>query len=86
MDARWQLASIVFWGFAPASVLVDPRVIHVIALMMVEVFLGMSNSGRRAGIEETLPSRVPELQESKIVVSEQPGGRGGPPLLFTSQL
>ena len=37
-------------------------------------------------MEETLSDRVPELRESKIVVSKKPGGRPYRPPLITSQL
>jgi hypothetical protein len=86
MDAWWRLTDVFSEGSAPKFSLVDPRAIYVVALTMVEIFLGVSNSGWWECIEEMLPSRVPELQESKIAVSEAPGGRGGPPPLFTSQL
>jgi hypothetical protein len=86
MDARRQLTDVVLEGFAPTLSLVDPRAIHVVALIMVEVFLGISRSRWRTRMEETLPSKVPELQESNIAVSEAPGGKGAPPHLFNNQL
>ena len=86
MNARWRLTDVVLEGFAPTLSLVDPRAIHVVALIMVEVFLSISNGARWTWVEETLPSKVPELQESKIAVSEAPGGKGTPPHLFNSQL
>ena len=86
INARWRLTDIVSEGSAPTFSLDDPRAIYIVALIMGEVFLGVRNSRRRKCMEEALPSRVPELGESKITVREEPGGREGPPLLFTSQL
>ena len=48
--------------------LVNPRHIHIVALVVLEVFLGMSDSGWEICVE-TLPNSVPEVQESKMAVS-----------------
>ena len=54
--------------------LVNPRHIHIVALVVLEVFLGMSDSGWEICVE-TLPNSVPEVQESKMAVSAEPSGR-----------
>ena len=86
VNARRQLTDVVLEGSAATLSLTDPRAIYVVAPIMVEVFLGISNGGRRACMEEMLPNRVPELQESKIAVSDEPGGRPHRPPRFTSKL
>ena len=80
MDVRRLRTDVVLEGFTPTSSLVDPRPIYIITLIMAKVFPGVSGSGKK-GVDETLPNRVPELQESKIAVSAEPSGRG-----LTSQL
>jgi len=77
---RCRLTDVVLEGSAPTSSPVDPWQIHIIAPIMVKVFLGVSDSGHRVCMEEILPNRVPEV-DSKIAVSTEPLGRG-----LTSQL
>ena len=78
---RCRRTNITLEGPGPTFSPVNPWSIYVIAPIMVEIFLGISNSGQGMCMEETLPNRVPEVQESKIAMSVEPLGRG-----FTSKL
>jgi len=73
--AGYRRTDVVSKGVAPTTSLVDPRPIHIVALVVLEIFLGMSNSGWEMCVEETLPNSVPEVQESKMAVSAEPLGR-----------
>jgi len=75
VDVRYRRTDAVLEGFAPTLPLVDPWPIHIVTLIMGKIFPGVSGSGQR-GVEDILPKRVPELQESKIAVSAEPFGRG----------
>lgn len=81
MDVRSRRTDAVLVGEASAFSLVDPRSIHIVALVMGEVFLGISGSKQRICTGGTLPNKVPELQQSKIAVREEPLGSS-----FTSSL
>jgi len=45
MDVRCRRTDVVSEGVAPTSPLVDPRPVDIITLIMVEVFLGVSDGG-----------------------------------------
>ena len=57
MDGRCLRTDVVLFGEAPTFSLVDPRSIHIIALVMGEVFLGISSSKQRMCMEETYPTK-----------------------------
>ena len=76
MWARRRRTHAVLEGVAPTPSFVDPWPVYGIALVMVKIFLGVSDGVQRGCAGETLPNKVPELQESKIATSEAPLGRG----------
>ena len=80
-DVRCRLTDVVLHGSTCTFSLVNPRSIYIVALIVTEVFLGISGSEQRVRMEGTLPNKVPEVQESKIAVSAEPLGRP-----FTSKL
>ena len=72
---RCQHTDVALEGSSPPFSLVNPWSIYIIAPIMIEIFLGISNNGQGTCMEETLPNRVPEVQASKIAVSAEPSGR-----------